>query len=221
MSTSNVTRKRVVLKVWLKDGQVLDTVHEIEWLERQGWRVECSEKLLEDSTNGVCYVLYVLEWAGAGSVTPIEISPPVPGLDKKPNRYELIPCPPATGRVILSLQATRGRMVVQPLYPWDAPTVLTAVPGSPHAGPSAGIFPIKEFGPDSGRQIAILCVNDAAYSPHTNPSSLPEGEPARMTADAYYLRTPDRLPPNPEPQRLFRIAIPPGEAATFYLEFRV
>ena len=221
MSSSNdKPRKRVILKVWQHEGVVLDNAHEIEWLERQGWKVECSEKLLDDPA-GISHVLYVLEWEGPtpaedSAETDATVAPECPAADKTCK----IPYPKPTARILLALHATRGRIVVQHLYPWGPPPVVMAPsPASPYPGSIAGFVPVEPAinAGSSRRQVAVMCVNDAAYAPH--PGDLPDGEAAVMTAHAYFIRTDDTMPQNPDPKLLFKHPVQPGHVATFYLEF--
>lgn len=222
-------RKRVVLKVWPHDGTLCDNAFDIEWLERQGWTVVCSEKLGHDPATGACEVLFLLEWQNASASLPLYPTPTPPGA--QPIVESVIDTGDAI-RVILSCSTTRGRLIVRQLHPLEGPNVPSVVIGpamGTHAPATAGdLVPIELIGLASTagpRIVGVYCVNDAdPYNPTISPTpgqsakGYPEAPPAVVRVDALLITAPPSLAAASVQSVVQDFPVPAGEARAFYIQ---
>jgi hypothetical protein len=99
---------RVILKTWRQDGVVRDNAHDINWLTQQGWKVDCTETLLDDPANGVSYVLYLLGWNGSGEPPKPEWDPQKGPEDKVDPGSATLKLPIKTAQVTLTATSHAG-----------------------------------------------------------------------------------------------------------------
>jgi hypothetical protein len=195
-----VVRKRVVLKVWPRDGWLTDNAHEVEWLERSGWRVVHSEKLLEDPRTGTCEILYLLE-RDKHSHADADYPPPAGGGVMQPLTVTVPAVLASDVQVVLSCSTTRGRILVRQLNPLSTASDAVIGPGpAPHwPGTAAGVVvvPMRTEGQAGPRTVGIFCINDAdPYSPPVAPgrqlANVAAPPPYRAFGITNSPRSPDR-----------------------------
>jgi hypothetical protein len=223
-------RKRVVLKMWRQGDELTDNAHEIEWLERNGWKTVHSEKLLEDPTTGTCEILFLLERDESAFATD-DYPPPVGGGVMKPISVtvpaQLPIITPSTASIVLSCSATRGRILLRQLAPLSpADVVIAAAPASHSPALAAGVLvaSITRTEADPGScLLGIFCINDAdPYSPpldNNDPKGYPEAPHAVIRVDAFFAGA--SIPPaeaGPIPI-VNNELVPAGEMRVFYVQF--
>lgn len=199
--------KRVVLKVWQQDGVVHDNAHEIEWLERKGWTVVCSEPLLDASAEGAAYVLYLLARDEAAT-TPPKLAEP---------KEKIISCPNKARQIVLSCAITRGRILVREIDPAGSEYPIGPAKAAPAPGTAAGFVTLDFNNLIGTRVIGIVCVNDAEPLPATDSSA--EAPAALVRVDALFGG--EQLPVGTDSQPVIASEeVKPGEAVTYYVWFQ-
>lgn len=215
-------RKRVVLKVWRQDGVIYDNAHEITWLERNGWRVECAEKLLDDPHGGTSAVLYVLGPSGIPAPTPN----PLAAADLQEDTFKQVTFPTEARQVVFVCRATRGRIIVRPLSPSGNEEVISAPLTVGHF-PDAAAGMVLISLPSSivvGNpninflRMAVLCVNDASPALDTPAPGLPDAPDAEMRVDAFYTVDSQEIANPDKVEKLINVRVHPGQVAAFYFE---
>lgn len=226
MSQKILPRKRVVLKVWQKDGQVFDTASHIEWLERKGWIVACAEPLLDDPANGVAYISYLLEWKEGTTVpdgsVPLEANAPGTSVDLQANSTTTVQCPtsPNTVKVVLLAHVTRGRMKI---HDFDNNAIVMDLSTVPERGPLTSYAQFDRNVPGgivAERQFLVMSHHDVEPSPEPPPPPptwLPDASPAILTLDACFVHSD---PTKTVFVRLKQQKLRPGDFCNFYVVFK-
>jgi hypothetical protein len=151
------THKRVVLKVWERNGVVCDNASEIDFLEASGWTVQCTEKLSSDGPAGECSVLYVMSPPKALSNNPFP--PPTPVILPTVKRQG------AATRATIFCSTTRGKILILPLDGGGAaqPVEFTPSPTASYPFASAGFLAVTlDITTPPPKYFALLCINDSA-----------------------------------------------------------
>jgi hypothetical protein len=226
-----VVRKRVVLKIWLHDGVLTDNAYEIEWLERNGWRVVHSEKLLEDPRSGTCEILYLLE-RDKNSFAADDYPPPVGGGVMKPISVTVPaahhPHVKTATQIILTCSATRGRILVRQLDPLSSSNdaVIAPAPAAHSPALAAGVVvtSITRAEPEPGTcLIGIFCINDSdPYSPprdKQDTKGYPEAPHAVIRVDAFFAGESITLAQGGPIPIVNNELVPAGEMRAFYVQF--
>jgi hypothetical protein len=226
-----LAHKRVVLKIWRQGDVLTDNAHEIEWLERNGWRVAHKEKLLEDPVAGTCEILFLLE-RDQSAFAVADYPPPVGGGVMKPISLTVptkLPIfAPTQASIVLTCSATRGRILVRQLDPPSPSTDLVIAPGpAPHSPAiAAGVFTasITRTEVSAGScLVGIFCINDAdPYSPPRDPNDArgyPEAPHAVIRVEAFFVGDSVAFADAGPVAVVNNELVPGGEMRVFYVRF--
>ena len=226
-----LVHKRVVLKIWRQGDMLTDNAHEIEWLERNGWRVAHQEKLLEDPATGTCEILFLLE-REQSSFAIDDYPPPVGGGVMKPISVTVPATPPiivpSAASIILSCSTTRGRILIRQLDPPSPATdmVIAAGPAAHAPATAAGVYTAsisRAEGDPGSCLVGFFCINDAdPYSPPRGPhdaKGYPEAPHAVIRVDALFIGGSIAFADAGPVAVLTNELVPAGEMRVFYVRF--
>jgi hypothetical protein len=212
--------RRVVLKVWERDGILCDNAADIDFLDANKWTLVCTERLSSDERRGECAVLYVMKPPNA-IPQPNPSGPTVTFPTYVPVK---IPAPSGATVAVVACSMTKGRMIVRPFDDSDATHVVEIGP-SPTASfpfPAAGVFAVQLNSSDTPppRYVAVMCVNDSG-PPDVDPSQ-PVSPDAVVHVEVSFPNLSVLQPPPPPPGSNPFVAVagdrvPTGLTRMYYL----